>query len=167
MSEADRVLRPKKARNRRWQDSYWWPIALALVSAGFVVLAVFQYQSAARTRNWPTVNAEVIEVHARQDGVQTDYDTTIRYTIDGVTYEFRSEFGAVGVGSTVSVQYDPLDPSRAVKRQDRSGMYSTMVTWIILAAGTAGGAVWGFIGGRRKRSGHPDGKPTGDPHASG
>lgn len=101
-----------------------------------IALAVGIYTAFFESRGFVRTTATIINIEVDYGAGDSDdsYTTTVEYTVDGKTYTgtINQHSGSDKVGKTISVQYDPNDPS-VVHSDSRMGFIFIAVGAVILA----------------------------------
>ena len=104
-------------------------LALIALVAG-IYMTFFESQGFVKT------TATIIDIERNYGSGDNDdtFTPTVKYTVDGKTYtgELNQSSGSYKVGKTITVMYDPNDPS-IVHGDSRMGLYFICVGALILA----------------------------------
>ncbi len=99
-----------------------------------IVLLVGVYMTFFQSRGFVKTTASITDVRRDNIGESSVYYPTVEYTVDGKTYttELDTGSGSYRIGQTISVLYDPDNPSVA---HDGSGfgLYLMIAGAVILA----------------------------------
>ncbi len=99
-----------------------------------IVLIVGVYMTFFQSRGFVRTTASMTDVRMDSTGESVVYYPTVEYTVDGKTYttELDTGSGSYRIGQTISVLYDPNNPSVA---HDGSGfgLYLIIAGAVILA----------------------------------
>lgn len=80
-----------------------------------IVLIVGVYMTFFQSRGFVKTTASITDVRRDNTGESSVYYPTVEYTVDGKTYttELDTGSGSYRIGQTISVLYDPNNPSAA------------------------------------------------------
>mgnify|MGYP002625838794 CR=1 FL=1 len=101
-----------------------------------IALAAGIYMVFFESRGFVKTTATIINIERNNGSGDTDdtFTPTVEYTVDGKTYtgQLNQSSGSYKVGKTITVMYDPNDPS-VVHGDSRMGLYFICVGALILA----------------------------------
>ena len=99
-----------------------------------IVLIVGVYMTFFQSRGFVKTTASITDVRRDSTGESSVYYPTVEYTVDGKTYttELDTGSGSYRIGQTISVLYDPNNPS-AAHDGGGSGLYLIIAGAVILA----------------------------------
>ncbi len=101
-----------------------------------IALAAGIYMVFFESRGFVKTTATIISIERNNGSGDTDdtFTPTVEYTVDGKTYtgQLNQSSGSYKVGKTITVMYDPNDPS-VVHGDSRMGLYFIGVGAVILA----------------------------------
>lgn len=102
-------------------------LAVICLAAG-IYFTFFQSQGFEKT------TAEIVDIAPNYDGDSTTYTPTVRYTVNGVIYTetLDQSSGSYKVGKTITIKYNPKDPS-IIHGSGGFGIYLMVVSAAILA----------------------------------
>ena len=99
-----------------------------------IVLIVGVYMTFFQSRGFVKTTARITDVRMDSTGESAVYYPTVEYTVDGKTYtkELDTGSGSYRIGQTISVLYDPNNPS-AAHDGGGFGLYLIIAGAVILA----------------------------------
>lgn len=99
-----------------------------------IVLVVGVYMTFFQSRGFVKTTASITDVRRDNIGESSVYYPTVEYTVDGKTYttELDTGSGSYRIGQTISVLYDPNNPS-AAHDGGGFGLYLIIAGAVILA----------------------------------
>lgn len=99
-----------------------------------IVLIVGVYMTFFQSRGFVKTTASITDVRRDSTGESSVYYPTVEYTVDGKTYttELDTGSGSYRIGQTISVLYDPNNPS-AAHDGGGFGLYLIIAGAVILA----------------------------------
>ncbi len=99
-----------------------------------IVLIVGVYMTFFQSRGFVKTTASITDVRRDNIGESSVYYPTVEYTVDGKTYttELDTGSGSYRIGQTISVLYDPNNPS-AAHDGGGFGLYLIIAGAVILA----------------------------------
>lgn len=99
-----------------------------------IVLIVGVYMTFFQSRGFVKTTASITDVRRDNTGESSVYYPTVEYTVDGKTYttELDTGSGSYRIGQTISVLYDPNNPS-AAHDGGGFGLYLIIAGAVILA----------------------------------
>lgn len=99
-----------------------------------IVLIVGVYMTFFQSRGFVKTTASITDVRRDSIGESSVYYPTVEYTVDGKTYttELDTGSGSYRIGQTISVLYDPNNPS-AAHDGGGFGLYLIIAGAVILA----------------------------------
>ena len=99
-----------------------------------ICLAAGIYFTFFQSRGFEKTTAEIVDMTANDVGGDTTYTPTVRYTVNGVIYTetLDQSSGSYKVGKTITIKYDPRDPS-VIHGGGGFGIYLMVVSAAILA----------------------------------
>lgn len=97
-------------------------------------LAAGIYFTFFQSRGFVKATAEIVEVEPNYDGDSVTYTPTVRHVVNGVIYTARLDVssGSYKVGQTITIRYDPRDPS-VIHDGGGFGIYLMVASAAILA----------------------------------